>query len=290
MSLSCLNMLQVEYLLNFHQLSRCNWSECLCWTKGEFLPWMCLMGCICCMPRKSTLHCKVYLSLSELCHVMEIGRNPYSFIMNAVLLLLPPVDLCFSLEPMDPVDCSTAECLSRFPRQVSTLSHLSRFHPVWLRSQSFRSMRVAYYTVQPVLAQWQRFQHGGQPAPAVKALETVPMDQWHCNRHLLPCYSFRHACECLHQDQHHGQLHTPEFWSSVFRNVEPLSERVLPWILGPNESCAWSWLPVYSVTWPLFLPEPGGLFIAPCPPERWWEQDRNILSIGFKSILDVRCI
>ena len=100
MSLLCLNMLQVEYLLDFHQLSRCNWSECLCWTKGEFLPWMCLMGCICCMPRKSTLHCKVYLSLSELCHVMEIGRSPYSFIMNAVLLLLPPVDLCFSLEPM----------------------------------------------------------------------------------------------------------------------------------------------------------------------------------------------
>ena len=140
-------------VLNGFQRSRRNWSECLLWTNSELLPGMSLAWCICCMSGKLRLQCKSHPIHPELCHLMKISRDPYHLIVNAVLLLLPPLILCSGSEPMDSVNCFISENVSRCPGQVNTHSPPSSFHPAFPRFQSSRSMGVVYYIVQLLLLQ-----------------------------------------------------------------------------------------------------------------------------------------
>ena len=110
------------------QSRRCNWNECLHWTLGNLFPCMHMVWGICLMPRKLFLSCHVHPYLPTLCLEMEVCRNPYCFIVNAMLFFLPSFKLWLCMEPMHQINYSICQYSPYAPAQGITYTHPSMLH------------------------------------------------------------------------------------------------------------------------------------------------------------------
>ena len=229
------------------QSGRCNRNECLHWTLGNLFPCMHMTWSICLMPRKLFLSCHVHPYLPTLCLEMEVCRNPYCFIVNAILFFLPSFKLWLCTEPMHAINYSICQYSPYAPAQGITYTHPSMLHLVWQMSQSSRSMEAAYSIVQPVLIQGWLFWHGDLPERVVVTLVNLQMHPGSWGMHPLPYYSSWHADELRCQRYELQSKHVS--WFFEFWHLGPGFGTVLTWIPRQGESCGWSHLPEHSVVW-----------------------------------------
>src|ERR1700677_407021 len=127
------------------------------------------------MPRKLLPSCIIPPLTPQLSLCMKVSRDPYSFIMNAVLLLPPPLKLCLGSEPMDAVNYVIPKHVSYIPEWVVTHNHPSKFHPDWWKSRNSRSREVADSAVRPPLHPEWKCQLGGQSPEVMEVRGNLPM-------------------------------------------------------------------------------------------------------------------